>query len=122
MEEGTMSDKVKYLLIGLLLGAGLIFLMAQATSGTSAGSFQVAAGSNFYVVLDTRSGKVVEVKGDYSKQSITVSGIPAVISSGSSGGSNVDFPSRLSVNLSGIIGVSGVDVPDFLTVDVLGVN
>ncbi len=95
-----MSDKLKYLVMGVLMGAGIIFLLAMTgTMNTDqkktvptdqVGTYQLAAGNSFYVVLDTRTGKVVEMKGEISKPNASLAD---------------DFPSSLSVSVSGELGI-----------------
>jgi len=74
-----MTSKFKYVAMGVLLGTGIIFLLAmtgatntdpgKAALTDQVGTYQLAAGNSFYVVLDTRSGKVVEMKGEISQPS-----------------------------------------------------
>ena len=95
-----MSDKLKYLLMGVLIGAGIIFLLAMTgTTNTDqkrtaptdqVGTYQLAAGNSFYVVLDTRTGKVVEMKGEITKPNASLAD---------------DFPSSIDVRVSGELGI-----------------
>ncbi len=72
-----MSQKLKYLVMGLVMGAGIIFLLAMMGTTNAdqkktvppdqVGTYQLAAGNSFYVVLDTRTGKIVEMKGEIAK-------------------------------------------------------
>ena len=99
-----MSNKFKYLAMGALMGAGIIFLLAMTgTTNTDQkqevptdqiGTYQLAAGNSFYVVLDTRSGKVVEMKGEISQPSVSR---PVALS----------FGDTIKVDLSGGIEVDG---------------
>jgi hypothetical protein len=64
-----MSEKARYLGFGLVVGASLIFLLGMAQSSfvnkqnsEQVGTYQLAAGNGFYVVLDTRTGKITETK------------------------------------------------------------
>ena len=93
--------------MGLVMGAGVIFLLAMmgmmGTMNTDqkktvptdhVGTYQLAAGNSFYVVLDTRTGKFVEMRGKISKPEVRLADF---------------FPSSLNVHIDNI-GVGGFKV------------
>lgn len=53
-----MSEKAKYMLIGAALVLAVVVFLSAGPPG-SVGTYQVAAGGTFYVIIDTTTGQVV---------------------------------------------------------------
>ncbi len=70
-----MSEKARYMVVGAILALAIVVLVSAVSArgeGNGAGNYQVAAGSSYYVVYDTRTGKVIEMHGELTKPKATL--------------------------------------------------